>query len=125
MFEEGLVLISEGVHEKGKLQARSSKHAQPIAYGFGFCLCFILNVQSIVLERMHDALCLQVLLAPDILPSVIDLQATFNLVLEQTDGCTSLGSQQPYVGKAILIMRGNCSYSVKVTCQPPNSGLRV
>ena len=58
---------------------------------------------------------MQVLLATDIPPSKVGLQAMQTLLLAETsDGCLNLGTKQPYLGKAVLLLRGNCSYSVKV-----------
>ena len=70
---------------------------------------------------------MQVLLASDISTSAINYQAVLPILLGETlDGCVGSGTRQPYLNKAIIILRGNCTYSVKACLQsylPPSFSL--
>ena len=61
---------------------------------------------------------MQVLLASDISTSTINYQAVLPILLGETlDGCVGSGTRQPYLNKAVIILRGNCTYSVKARLQ--------
>lgn len=58
----------------------------------------------------------QVLLATGIPTSTVNFQSRPRLALgAPADGCAGWGASRPYLGLAVLLQRGNCSYSLKAS----------